>query len=46
MANQNNEVKTPDTVDFEYQGFIYTITKEEFEALRDGYVTVKDLGLA
>ena len=42
MAN-NNEVKTNDTVDFEYQGFIYTITKEEYEALREGWVTVKEM---
>lgn len=42
MAN-NNEVKTNDTVDVEYQGFIYTITKEEYEALREGWVTVKEM---
>lgn len=46
MNNQNNENKTLDTVSVEYQGAIVLITKEEFEALREGWLTFKDLGLA
>ena len=46
----NNNVKTVDTeaknnetIDFTYQGMIYTITKEEYEALRDGWLTAKEM---
>ena len=46
MENTNNEVKTLDTISVEYQGAIYFITEEEYEALREGWVTAKDLGLA
>lgn len=44
MENTNN-VKTnqEDTIDVIYQGMIYIITKEEFEALKEGWITMKEM---
>ena len=43
MDTNNNEVKRPETVDVDYQGVIFTITKEEFENLKEGWVTFKEM---
>lgn len=37
-----NNVKN-ETVDVIYQGMIYIITKEEFENLKNGWVTAKEM---
>lgn len=41
MENNNNEKKP--TVDVTYQGMIYIITVEEFEALQNGWMTMKEM---
>lgn len=43
MDTNNNVNKTQETIDVEYQGMIYIITKEEYENLRDGWVTMKEM---
>ena len=40
---ENNNGKTAETVEMSYQGSIYLITKEEYEALKEGWVTAKDM---
>ena len=43
-TTNNNEVKDAmETVTVTYQGFIHEITKEEYEALREGWVTAKEM---
>lgn len=40
---ENTMEKTNNTVDVTYQGAIFTITVEEFENLRDGWVTFEEM---
>lgn len=40
MENTNN---TNETVEMTYQGFIYVISKEEYEALKNGWTTAKEM---
>ncbi len=42
-TNNNVKKETQETVDVTYQGSIYIITKEEFEALKDGWITAKEM---
>ena len=40
---KTNETKTEEQVSMEYQGMIYVITKEEFENLKNGWTTFKEM---
>ena len=42
-TNNNEKTNTQETVNMEYQGMIYVITKEEFENLKEGYTTFKEM---
>lgn len=43
METNNNVKETKETIDVVYQGCIYIITREEYENLRDGWVTMKEM---
>lgn len=42
-TNNNEKTNTQETVSMEYQGMIYIITKEEFDNLKEGYTTFKEM---
>lgn len=43
MEKNETGKETRETVQVTYQGIIHEITKEEFENLRDGWVTAKEM---
>ena len=43
MGTNNNVNNTQETIDVTYQGIIYIITKEEYENLKDGWTTMKEM---
>ena len=45
MENTNEKVNETreDLVSVTYQGSIYEITKQEYEDLKDGYITAKEM---
>ena len=38
-----NETRNDEKVSMEYQGLIYVITKEEFDNLKNGWTTFKEM---